>query len=821
MSYNSRRNTIFVYNLDVNVSEADFLSYFRKRYYGSVKSGEIVQYSKKGKLFRYGIINFVDSASAKKAVRDKNYLNGEKIVCKYASIEWKDQNAHQKSEVPPHLRTIYVNSLNINVTSHHLIDYFQRFGPIVNARIVQGEDDISVGYGFVEFYCTSSVKEVQEKRPHRIHNQYIQTVRNYPKDVPTHLKKPSTILYVYNYDQNTNEKHIEKYFSQFGCITLVSRKETRPDNIKFMELQFDDYDAVDKICLMDNHKINNCHTIKVSKYLGDSIEKLVKAMANTETGTETQKITEPAAEFNSNTNQLESTENQSSSKSTPHRTERNSLSRSSANHSRSSRRHRSRTKKYKTKKLTNTKTETKTQKITKPAAELKSNRNQLKSTENQSSSKCTRYTRWDSMFRSSNNGSSSSRRGSRTETYKTEKQTNTKTGTETQKITKSAEDFNSSMNQLKSTENQPSSESTPHSTERNSLSRSPANDSPSSRHGSRTETYKTEKQTNIETGTETQKITKPDADFNTSTNQLKSTETYSSCNSTPRCTEWDSLSLNSDNDSPSSRPGSRSETPLLCSDNDSLCSRRGSRSEASLLCSDNDSAPSSRRGSRSETSLLFSDNDSPSSRRASTTETYNTKKLTFTKTGTETWTITKSATDFELNTNQLKSTENQSSSKCTHFTRWDSLFRSSNNGSSSSRRGSMTETYNTNNECELEYKGGYSEEDMVTKRLVYSTGESLNIKNGTEKQNTTKSDPNSKSDTVATFTFGEKSSALIQSFQSIASKKRKRSTSSDSRNPKSSKTATQLTAINFPSQDCTHQTNSWRECKTETSSDEG
>ncbi|KAL6953153.1 heteroproteinous nuclear ribonucleoprotein [Sarracenia purpurea var. burkii] len=66
--------------------------------------------------------------------------------------------------------------------------------------------------------------------------------------VPTRLKKPTDVLYVSNYNGYVDENDIEEYFTQFGDIVLLSRKIQRPQNIEFVEIQFDDYDSVDVIC---------------------------------------------------------------------------------------------------------------------------------------------------------------------------------------------------------------------------------------------------------------------------------------------------------------------------------------------------------------------------------------------------------------------------------------------------------------------------------------------------------------------------------------------------------------------------------------------
>ncbi|XP_065217027.1 ribonucleoprotein RB97D-like [Planococcus citri] len=311
MSNQSTKNSAFITNLDPTTSDVDLISYFQKKYTG-VTSGKIVR-DLNGRSKGYAFINFTDPASANRVIQDRNHLiNGKIATCKHVSPKKKKQNIpknFQKKE-PQHLRVLYVGNVNTSTTNQQLKEYFEKYGSVVTAFIVYDENKKSKGYGFVEFQSSASVEEVQEKRPHKINDQEVQTVRTYPKEFPNHLKKPTTVLYVSNYNDCVDEENIEEYFSQFGDITMVSRKVKRPEDIKFMELQFDDYDAVDNICLADNHTINNC-TITVAKYLGDDLEKCTKP----HTGTVTQNSTKPAVNYS----RSNSVKNSSITKNSPSR----------------------------------------------------------------------------------------------------------------------------------------------------------------------------------------------------------------------------------------------------------------------------------------------------------------------------------------------------------------------------------------------------------------------------------------------------------------------------------------------------------------------
>ena len=73
-------------------------------------------------------------------------------------------------------------------------------------------------------------------------------------------------VFVGGIGQDTDESHLQEYFSKFGSITsaeVITERETgRRRGFGFVT--FDDTDSVDKIVLMRNHQVNG-HTCEVKK----------------------------------------------------------------------------------------------------------------------------------------------------------------------------------------------------------------------------------------------------------------------------------------------------------------------------------------------------------------------------------------------------------------------------------------------------------------------------------------------------------------------------------------------------------------------------
>ncbi|XP_065217028.1 heterogeneous nuclear ribonucleoprotein A/B-like [Planococcus citri] len=255
------RTSVFVSNLGPNTSDAEFVSYFRRNCAGVAYGPDAGQISRDGvgRSKGFGFINFIDSLSANVVVSKKNHvINGRRVYCKLA---------RSYSNGPLHRRKLHVGNLNIGTTEDHLKDYFSKFGQVINVYIQLDEIDRSCSYAFVEFASLSVLDKIQAERPHHVNNKDVLTSRTYPKDVPKHLKRNSTILFVSNDNNHVTKEDIESYFSSYKILSVLESAE-------YVEIHFADYDDVDKICLRgETHYVKNSPVI-VTKSLEDLEGKL-------------------------------------------------------------------------------------------------------------------------------------------------------------------------------------------------------------------------------------------------------------------------------------------------------------------------------------------------------------------------------------------------------------------------------------------------------------------------------------------------------------------------------------------------------------------
>ena len=99
----------------------------------------------KNKNKSYCFITFKSFEEANNAL---TYLNGQKIPNSdiIFRLNWADYQGANK--------TVYVGGLNPNITKDDLFLFFkQKYKSVHNARIIYGENEISKGYGFVNFKC--------------------------------------------------------------------------------------------------------------------------------------------------------------------------------------------------------------------------------------------------------------------------------------------------------------------------------------------------------------------------------------------------------------------------------------------------------------------------------------------------------------------------------------------------------------------------------------------------------------------------------------------------------------------------------------------
>jgi len=164
---------------------------------------------------------------------------------------------------------IFVGGLNLKTTGVSFRKYFSEFGEVVDSVVmVDPHTKKSRGFGFLEFASRAQVDACQAARPHIVDGKVVETKRAMPRHkVKTNEAVGESVKKIFVGGlRDLEEKDLGKYFTRFGIITrvdvLIDQGTGKSRGFGFVE--FDDYDAVDKIVLQDEHNVKGIR-IEVKK----------------------------------------------------------------------------------------------------------------------------------------------------------------------------------------------------------------------------------------------------------------------------------------------------------------------------------------------------------------------------------------------------------------------------------------------------------------------------------------------------------------------------------------------------------------------------
>jgi len=156
------------------------------------------------------------------------------------------------------MRKLFIGGLSYNTTEEGMREYFEKYGSIEDAVIMKFPDSgRSRGFGFITFEKSYMVDDCQRDRPHAIDGKDIECKRATPKSDARKPEAQASVkkLYVGNLNEDISDSDLSDYFAKFGKVTNVEQMKWNDTGKKrgFGFIEFDDYDAVDKICLLGRH----------------------------------------------------------------------------------------------------------------------------------------------------------------------------------------------------------------------------------------------------------------------------------------------------------------------------------------------------------------------------------------------------------------------------------------------------------------------------------------------------------------------------------------------------------------------------------------
>ncbi|KAI7697148.1 Heterogeneous nuclear ribonucleoprotein 27C [Sarcoptes scabiei] len=180
MADGTEEGKIFVGGLSWETNEDKLKKYFSD--FGEIIECLIVRNPETGKSRGFGFVTFNDPLSVRKVLRVSNHqLDGRNIdpkECnsKSATTSRKDSKQHLNSS------KIFLGGLPPNITETNLIEFFSKYGKVVEAIIMfDQEKKKSRGFGFLSFDNEDAINKVVAERYVTINGKQVEVKRAEPQ----------------------------------------------------------------------------------------------------------------------------------------------------------------------------------------------------------------------------------------------------------------------------------------------------------------------------------------------------------------------------------------------------------------------------------------------------------------------------------------------------------------------------------------------------------------------------------------------------------------------------------------------------------------
>ena len=289
---------LFVGGLSYDTDNNNLKEYFER--YGPLSDYIVMRFPDSQRSRGFGFVTFEGKGSLEDCFSAQPHtLDGRTVELKRAQPREETgrggggggggRRGGQEEENDPEskaMRKLFIGGLNYNTTEQGMKSYFEKFGDLEDAVIMKFPDSgRSRGFGFITYSRASMVDECQQSRPHEIDGKEVECKRATPRSSAKSPEAQASVkkLFISNLTEEMSDADLRNYFSKFGNVTVVEQMKWNDTGKKrgFGFIEFDDYDAVDKICLLGAHVLMG-KRLEVKKALSKQEMSMLKKAKMTE-----------------------------------------------------------------------------------------------------------------------------------------------------------------------------------------------------------------------------------------------------------------------------------------------------------------------------------------------------------------------------------------------------------------------------------------------------------------------------------------------------------------------------------------------------------
>ena len=286
-----RDRKLFVGGLDYETTDAVLKEYFEQ--YGELTDWVVMKFPDTKRSRGFGFITFKEPEMLEECISQQPHsLDSKTIELKRATPREDDRRGRGRGRggrfddedsfdpESKQMRKLFIGGLNYSTTEDQIRDYFQQFGELVDCVLMKFNDSgRSRGFGFVTFATAAQLDDCQASRPHILGDKTLETKRATPRSDSAKPESQMSVkkLFIGGVSDEMEDEDIRDYFSLFGKVINVEQLRWNESGKKrgFGFVEFDDYDSVDKICLVGKHVLKG-RRLEVKKALSKQEMNMMK-----------------------------------------------------------------------------------------------------------------------------------------------------------------------------------------------------------------------------------------------------------------------------------------------------------------------------------------------------------------------------------------------------------------------------------------------------------------------------------------------------------------------------------------------------------------